>query len=872
VQAGLPETFSATVFDGMGRVRGTSADNPNSAGGYRGQSTQYDLMGRPFKQSNPTEMTLQWAVTGDDAGWVWTEQKYDWKGRPTLTTLPSINGGQSSPTRELSYGGCGCAGGDVVTVRDEVGRKQRMTSDILGRAWKTEVLQWNGSDYVVYSTVTTNYNARDQVTSVVEQGVGGASQTTTLPYDGHGRLKTQQTPSQTAATQYAYNSDDLISQVTDGRGVVSTFSYNNRHLVTGISYTSPTGIASILPVSFTYDAVGNRTSMTDSSGSVTYSYDQLSRKISETRQFADLSGSYALSYGYNLANEVTSITDPAGAVVNYSYDKTGRMTDVTGTSFAGITQYATNMRYRAWGDLKSASFGDSSSLTANYNSQLLPTDFAISGLISKHYEYNEDGRLRYSRNNAGDRFDRSYTYDHMGRMTEAFSGPAARGQADTDIRPYMMYYEYDQMSHLTSRGGRLWSGPAPGDGGSYVNDRNIYWQYDADGRLVSSGETAYSYDAAGRAANIVGQDGDLTQAQVFDGDGVRTKLHSQQITHNENGTTTTETKTQYFVTSSLLNSVVTELDENGQKTRTFVYQGDQILAWQQKNGSTETMGWEHRDVSNATVRGAAVAELEPMGSNAGLMNPFPLTSTRPPLAEVRTYPGFGGIGGGQCQLDYIDTPCDIVHDLMEAGATNNESLIHDNKKGWRREQYEVRPFGLGLFVTESPVVRGINDEEGPYWDTEEQIFSHPQNTSQPPSEELIHCDEDVKKAIEKISRDAIMARAGGGTTGREYGFKIDSNGNGGYKPGPIQTNYAGREVTIPDIIKNLTVARVHTHPLDDIYPSAGDIRNSKKTGTVVYVVSNRGLYLFNPKNPTDASGNNRIVKATKCPPKVKSGP
>jgi YD repeat-containing protein len=33
-----------------------------------------------------------------------------------------------------------------------------------------------------------------------------------------------------------------------------------------------------------------------------------------------------------------SLTDPTGAQVNYVYDKTGRVTSITGTAFGGVTQ------------------------------------------------------------------------------------------------------------------------------------------------------------------------------------------------------------------------------------------------------------------------------------------------------------------------------------------------------------------------------------------------------------------------------------------------------------------------------------------------------------------------------------------------------
>jgi hypothetical protein len=58
-------------------------------------------------------------------------------------------------TKEASYSGCGCAGGEVVTLTDAVGRRQEIYSDILGRAAKSEVLNPTSS---VYSTATHTYN------------------------------------------------------------------------------------------------------------------------------------------------------------------------------------------------------------------------------------------------------------------------------------------------------------------------------------------------------------------------------------------------------------------------------------------------------------------------------------------------------------------------------------------------------------------------------------------------------------------------------------------------------------------------------------------------------------------------------------------
>ena len=72
----------------------------------------------------PTEVDAGWTPAGDDAvrGWLWTNQKYDWKGRVVRTINTD---GVDSPVLNdsdvlISYEGCGCAGGQVTTLQGEL--------------------------------------------------------------------------------------------------------------------------------------------------------------------------------------------------------------------------------------------------------------------------------------------------------------------------------------------------------------------------------------------------------------------------------------------------------------------------------------------------------------------------------------------------------------------------------------------------------------------------------------------------------------------------------------------------------------------------------------------------------------------------------
>jgi hypothetical protein len=133
------EAYSAQIFDGLGRVIASVRNHPTVNGNrYSAALTMYDRMGRAVQQSNPTETTASgsWPAVGDDAfnattgegDWRYTQQTYDWKGRPRITT--NTDGSE----KEASYSVCGCAGNETVTLEDEVGRIQE---GLHRRAWAT---------------------------------------------------------------------------------------------------------------------------------------------------------------------------------------------------------------------------------------------------------------------------------------------------------------------------------------------------------------------------------------------------------------------------------------------------------------------------------------------------------------------------------------------------------------------------------------------------------------------------------------------------------------------------------------------------------------------------------------------------------------
>ena len=677
--------YSAKVFDGAGRVMGTIGSHPGSVGGYTAQDINYDVMGRPIEQSNPTETNGNWVPGGEDwAGWLYTRQTYDWNGRPLITTNPD------NTTKEVSYSGCGCAGGAVVTLTDggtiDAGtakrRQQKIYADVLGRTVKTEILNWQGGS--VYSATVNTYNARDQVEQVRQYaGPEGSAtfQDTTMTYDGYGRLKTKHLPEQNAGTftTWDYNSDDTVQKITDARSASQTLSYNSRHLLTNITYAWPGGGTVPTPVSFAYDAAGNRTSMTDGFGSVSYNYDQLSRLTGETRGFSV--GGFPITYAYNLGGKLTSITDPFGASFAYQRDPQGQLKTVTGSPYAGFTNYVTDVVYRAWGAPRSVSYSDRGSTIA-YNARMQPSQFRLTAngtgasIIRENYGYFGDGRvssLTDLDDTAGTNppstlryLSRGYAYDHVGRVKAGFSTGAA-GHV-----PYNQNYSYDAFGNMTERSGMYYSYNSPpfsSDSASYTNHRRNGWSYNAEGQLAvttaSSTDSGRNmlYDAAGRQITTIefGQFTTITYSAGYDGDGQLVR---------ESSSTSSSTETSYIVRSTVLGGeVLTRLNQSGNKKITHVPAEGLLFATQRIEGGASVLQ-TYRNPLGTTETNKAV--YDPLGNYI----PFQaFADPRPPagtyssgsmasLSSSQANPDGYGMG---CIKDGMPTSCTRVMNAINRG-------------------------------------------------------------------------------------------------------------------------------------------------------------------------------------------------------------
>jgi YD repeat-containing protein len=714
----LDEAYSCSVFDGMGRPIVAASNHPVPGRvAYSAVNTIYDQMGRAVKQSNPTETNGAWAPGGDDAGWLYTQQTYDWKGRSLVTTNPD------NTTKEASYTGCGCAGGEVTTLTDEgtldggvpKRRQQKIYADVLGRTVKTELRNWQGGSS--YATTINSYNARDQLTRVRQFDAAqatvpedpndlscpnGSCQQTTMTYDGYGRLKTKHAPEQQVDssnsassdhTTWNYNPDDTVQSMIDARGASQTFTYNNRQLVIDISYLAPAGINDTARVSYDYDHAGNRTSMTDGMGSMSYAYDQLSRLTSETRTITNL-GTYPLNYTYNLAGAMKSVTDPFGAQIQYNFDSAGRVANVTGSGFGGVSNYTSstsNIQYRAWGGQKSVTYGDGTSATTTYDARMRPSSYDMPGL-REQFQYYDDGRLKQMTDlddrddilhpDTARHFSRARSYDQAGRLT------SDKG-ATSSTFPLKQNYAHDAFDNLTSRYGTYYYQNQTSDSATYSNNRRQNWTYYADGQVKHSplaydanfNETLYrdwSYDAAGQMVQvqetITNPSSVSTYTTAYDGDGQPIRESTATAANNTTG---------YMIRSSVLDDVITRLDGTGNKTKTIVNVDGMLTAVQLSISGSNWITWTHVDPLGLSEAGDTKPVYDALGNYVPWQH---VPSGPPPNAYPPSSPNFGGLGSGfgstqsvSCADQGMPINCNTAMRLISNGSATIDSIISNQQ-------------------------------------------------------------------------------------------------------------------------------------------------------------------------------------------------
>jgi RHS repeat-associated protein len=209
------------------------------------------------------------------------------------------------------------ADGHVRTVKDPDNNTTTYDSDPAGQLVTTH--RADGS------TIQTGYDGDGNAATQID----AASATTTYQYlDGANPSRTTSIKTPPTATSptgqtttFAYDRTGNLLTTTDPQSRVTTNAYDAANQLVGITYSD--GVTPNV-TNITYDADGQRTAMTDGTGTSTWSWDSLHRLTSSTN-----GAGATVGYGYDPASNVTSIVYPSGAgTVSRTYDDASRLKTV----------------------------------------------------------------------------------------------------------------------------------------------------------------------------------------------------------------------------------------------------------------------------------------------------------------------------------------------------------------------------------------------------------------------------------------------------------------------------------------------------------------------------------------------------------------
>ncbi|MEB1528177.1 RHS repeat-associated core domain-containing protein [Xanthomonas sp. WHRI 7945] len=385
------------------------------------------------------------------------------------------------------------ANGNAKTVTDALGHVNQNDYDPLNRLART--LQDVGG---IAAETKFGYNALDNLTRVTDpKGLD-----TTYAYNGLGDLTTLTSPD-TGTTAYTYDSAGNRASQTDARNVTATYSYDSLNRLIQVAY--PT---SSLNVTYTYDvsqtvcasgetyAVGRLARMQDASGTTDYCYDRFGdvvRKVQTTNGKV-----FVLRYAYTKAGQLSRLTYPDGAAVDYVRNAQGQTTEVGVTPAGGTRQVLlVNATYYPFGPVASWSYGNGRPMQRVLDQDYRPlaiSDTRSDGL-STGFAFDPAGNLSALTAAGNTAPVVSLDYDALGRLTAFKDGPTG-----TVIDGYSYDATGNRLSAKVNTATQSYTYPTTSHRLSAV--AGTARTYDAIGNTLSIGGTAreFVYDTNGRMA------------------------------------------------------------------------------------------------------------------------------------------------------------------------------------------------------------------------------------------------------------------------------------------------------------------------------------------------------------------------------------
>ncbi len=478
--------------------------------------------------------------------------------------------------------------GNVKTITDPLGYITSLDYDTHNNLIKT-----TAPSPMSYITNYT-YDANDNLVQVDREtrDTGNPQQTTAYTYDILDRVASI-TDELGNTVFFTYDANGNRASVTDAENHVSSSVYDERNLL----WKTTDALNQV--TEYAYDLNGNLKEIKDAKGNKTsYAYDGLSRLSATT--YADVTSE---SYTYDSNSNLLTKKDPKGQTTTYTYDALNRLTQKAYPSGSVTYAYDTGSRLTGVTDANG-------SIAYVFDNLNRVTQVTYPGSRVVQYTYDKDSnrsKLTYPDNSYI-----TYTYDQLNRLT------VVNDQAGTSIAGYTYdalsrrnkaalangveaAYTYDYANRLLQLMNRQTAAPT-------VKVSQFDYTYDKVGNRKTmatlSGTHTYTYDTGYQLKTAAYPSGYFAPNTTFNYDGVGNR--SSVVT----GSTTTYTANALNQYSNVGGTTYTN-DANGNLAGdgvwTYTYDYDNRLTQATKTGTTAAYKYDpfgrriEKNVNNGTV-------------------------------------------------------------------------------------------------------------------------------------------------------------------------------------------------------------------------------------------------------------------------------
>jgi RHS repeat-associated protein len=294
-------------------------------------------------------------------------------------------------------------------VLDNLGKARSITDNVAPQ--NTTIF-----GYDVLGRLTSVKNAKNELTKYQYNPIGKLTvvtypdnNTEVKTYDEIGRLIQRKDPKGNIEKAY-YDANNNRIGLKDRNGTSFKNTYDSRNMLRQSDILDASG--NPIPsetILFTYDLAGRRTSMTDSTGTTSYSYDPIQGVLSKVI-YPD---GRTLQYGYDAQGNLTNLNDPFGSNVYYSYDSRNRLKTV------GPTLQDHDVTYSYFNNNLLRQIQQVNGITSNFTYDGLRvgtlTEKKADGSVINTYGYSYDNNgNQLTKTENGTNF--SFTYDPLNRI------------------------------------------------------------------------------------------------------------------------------------------------------------------------------------------------------------------------------------------------------------------------------------------------------------------------------------------------------------------------------------------------------------------------------------------------------------------------